>query len=120
MQTFNNEICSTYDYKYIDLFVPNMILFKRLCSSYDKTAMFVTSFIRLIMSYITGYYLSNYNMVSIICNMLIIINAIILLIVIIKVPVHIANIPDNYKEPTNEPEIISQMPFLSPTTTDTF
>lgn len=43
----NNE-CYTYVYKFTDIFVPPIDIFKYLCESYDKTNLFLISFMRVL------------------------------------------------------------------------
>jgi hypothetical protein len=52
MQEIKNKIekkCTRYTFSYCDIFFPNIILFKQLCFSFDKTKLFLISFVRVLL-----------------------------------------------------------------------
>ena len=79
--------CVNYDYNLIDLVVPSKHIYQELCSSYDKTKLFLISTIRLILYIILHNYIKDLNLsdkmkqpVNMISYVLIVISSVILLI----------------------------------------
>jgi hypothetical protein len=84
-------MCVNYNYNLIDLVFPSKHIYQELCSSYDKTKLFLMSTIRLILYIILHYYIVDLNLsnkmkqpVHVISYVLITISCIILLISIRK------------------------------------
>ena len=48
LKELSGEICNTYDFKFIHLFIPPLDIYRKLCVSYDKTYLFIVSFIRVL------------------------------------------------------------------------
>lgn len=47
LKEFENDICKIYSFKFSELFIPPIDIIKKVCISYDKTYLFISSFIRL-------------------------------------------------------------------------
>lgn len=91
MSKKNNQNCNYYNYQYVDLLMPPIDIFNTLCSSNDKTYLFILSFFRvLLLTFITKFFydITKAQGLSIIVISLliiyIIINVIILFVIIFK------------------------------------
>ena len=73
--------CTAYVFSLSDLFMPPYTIYDQLCSSKDKTGLFITSLTRLIIYWMISYYMEN-----ILINIWVVINVILLIIVIAKIP----------------------------------
>ena len=88
------EKCISYESKSFEVLLPSPIIFSTLCISYDKTELFIISFIRLL-TYIILYYLlvetidiANYPILNYIMYVVIGINIIYIGLVVSKRPVY--------------------------------
>lgn len=85
----DNE-CTTYMYNVYELFIPSMIITKRLCTSYMRTQLFIMSVARLVVYIVLYYTLQEtnvkYPMLDKLLLSVIILNIIYVLVVIAKKP----------------------------------
>ncbi len=93
-----NSMCSVYNSKIWELLIPSSLYLKDLCISYDKTSLFIVTFVRIIIYWILYRlflgYLEGTQIISSISFVMVIIislNMISLLIVLIKKPKHEKN-----------------------------
>ena len=90
-----SKTCYKYIIKFNDYFFPSLDIFYPLCFSYDKTRLFIVSFIRIfiyifLFDYIQNVTFENKNTKEIIIyilNIVILINMIYLFIVMLKTPI---------------------------------
>jgi hypothetical protein len=76
--------CVSYKPKFIDIFVPPLNIFWGLCKSYDKTYLFITSVIRVVLYYYLMVIVKDYQEFAIILKYIFIFNSILLCGVILK------------------------------------
>ncbi len=83
--------CTTFSSNIKSYFIPPLEIFSTLCISYDKTALFITSIIRLIfyvglMNVFMSYYPNNYNYIYYILLGIVLINIIYIAFLLMKMP----------------------------------
>jgi len=95
-------MCSTYNPSLVDYILPSLDLFYKLCNSYDKTELFLATFIRTFIYIAIFYLLMKYTkqekyiiITKIIIFGIILFNIIYLLLILFKKP--------KYKEITGQP-----------------
>lgn len=91
-------MCSVYNTKIWELLIPSSLYLKDLCISYDKTSLFIITFIRIIIYWILYRLFLDYlegtkiiSSISFVMMIIILLNMISLLIVLIKKPKHEKN-----------------------------
>lgn len=91
-------MCSVYNGKIWELLIPSSLYLKDLCISYDKTSLFIITFVRIIIYWIIYRLFSGYldgtqaiSSISFVMLIIILLNMISLLIVLVKKPKHEKN-----------------------------
>lgn len=83
---YSND-CISYRNELYEFIFPSKLILKKLCMSYDKTELFITSLIRLIIYVILLKITEKYDNIQIILYLIILINVVYLIIIIYKTPV---------------------------------
>jgi phosphate starvation-inducible membrane PsiE len=81
------EKCISYRNKLYEFILPSPIILKTFCMSYDKTEIFITSLIRLVIYIILLKSTKKYNSIQIILYIFILLNLIYMIVIILKTPI---------------------------------
>ena len=78
--------CYNYNSKLIELIIPKLNILNEVCTSNEKTEMFIIAILRLSILYYLLEYITHYEFLYITANILILLTLVSIFIIIIKVP----------------------------------
>lgn len=78
--------CETYKFNFLNLLFPSFIVFNKLCTANDKTNLFITTSISLIIYIILFIIFINYTILAIIFIVMILVNITALVFIYIQKP----------------------------------
>ncbi len=90
--------CESYINKSYELLFPSPIILQKLCTNYDKTELFIQSLIRLLIYVLLLECTKNYDVITYILYVILIVNLVYLIIIVFKKSVYINNTDKNMLE----------------------